>query len=566
MKSNLCVGIIGSGGDGVMILGGLLMETAAKLGYAASRPQTYESQIRGGGSAVKVNIAAGSLIREKDEIDILICFNWKEFLKVESEFLATENTVIICEEHPQAEQTGKIILFPFAQIAKDATGDTRPKNMVLFGLLVNILNLDAGISRKTIEETFAGKKYLPNNLKGFDIGILRPEFHLASNLQLFLSGSGPRIVLHGNKAVALGALRAGCKVFFGYPITPASEIMEIMIPALLKAGGVGLQVEDELSAILTAIGSSQAGSKTLVATSGPGFSLMVEGLGLAVQDEIPLVLVDVQRAGPATGIPTKTEQSDLNLAVYGAHGDAFRVVLAPYDIEGCYRLTIEAFNISEEFQVPVILLSDQLLGQTLYSCEDFKKEHQITNRLQPSANRRDLPYLRYGSFISPMAIPGTPGFTYQTTGLTHNSRGEPAADFETHLRMHVKRWVKLWRLHERRDLIKTFGNPKAKIGVVTWGSSTQAVVSAVFNLGLEEKIKIIVPELLFPLPLLSWENNLQGIKKLLFVELNQFGQFYRIIRGWLDISLPKQTFLYSRSGGKPFSQKELYDWILEVVK
>jgi 2-oxoglutarate ferredoxin oxidoreductase subunit alpha len=376
-----------------------------------------------------------------------------------------------------------------------------------------------------------------------------------------------KVVLHGNAAMTQGAIRAGCRAFFGYPITPASEIMQEMQEYLGQGNGVFLQAEDEIASIGLALGASLTGAKSMTATTGPGLDLMTEMIGLASSTEIPVVIVDVQRCGPATGIPSKSEQSDLNHAIYGGHGDAPRVVIAPYNMEGCYRLLTESFGISEYYQTPVILLSDQWLGQTTVATNsDFlTKDYLVARTKRPGGERREQ-YQRYElteDYISPMAFAGDEGLVYQATGLTHNEKGRPSFDFATHQRMHEKRWQKLAPLRAKDELVKVFGREESRKGIVAFGSSAQFVLETAKDLQLQDEVKVCIPELIHPLPrrLTSFVGSLE---KLLVVEMNYSAQLYHYLRSQID--LPSDTESYARAGGLAFSRKELSRPITELAR
>ena len=234
-----------------------------------------------------------------------------------------------------------------------------------------------------------------------------------------------RIVMSGNEALSIGAISAGCRYYAGYPITPASDILEVMEKDLPKFGGAVVQTEDEISAIASVVGASYAGKKAMTATSGPGLALMVEIMGLAAMSEIPCVIVDAQRGGPSTGLPTKMEQSDLNLAVYGAHGEAPRIVLAPGDVEECLYYIIHAFNLSEKYQCPVIFLTDQSLAHRTqtFAWPDFKRVPVINRLLPTPADLKEYKrFVMTESGVSPMALPGMEGGCYAATGLEHSER------------------------------------------------------------------------------------------------------------------------------------------------
>ncbi len=385
----ITIGIVGAGGDGVVSIGEILLKSAAAECYYGKMNKIYDAVIKGGGSAVRLSLDSEEIV-SSPELDLLVCLNWEQYGNFAADFEISAKTFILSEKDLPPEianlsESRQIV--PFGEIVKDKVGEKLAKNVLIAGLLSSILGLSADSAKSVISRKFSKKpEILEKNLKAFEIG-REIDFNNQSELlelKTILSPR-PKIIIHGNEAMVLAALRAGCKFYAGYPITPASEIMELMMNKLTEVKGVFIQSEDEIAALAMVIGSSFAGGKAMTATSGPGFSLMTEMLGLAIGCEMPVVIVNVQRGGPSTGMPTKSEQSDLNQAVYGGHGDGPRVVLAPYDLKSCFRLTIEAFNIAEHYQTPVIILSDQHLAQTVCSVDDFtKEEFNIIEMLDPS--------------------------------------------------------------------------------------------------------------------------------------------------------------------------------------
>ncbi|MFC2035888.1 2-oxoacid:acceptor oxidoreductase subunit alpha [Chloroflexota bacterium] len=568
MRRTLTIAIVGAGGDGVVVLGTFLQKLAAQQGYYSQMPRYYGAQIRGGASAVKLGLDAERLSLPEDTADVLVCFDWDRYQELSDELPLRDDTLVLYDKPPKGiNLPNQSFLVDFTKKSQDVTGSTLNKNMVALGLLERILAFPPDQIKQTIdrdEELFL----LKDNLAVIEAGeYLFSEFPLPELELSPAKNPSPKVVLHGNKAMARGAIHAGCSVFFGYPITPASEIMQEMQGELNQGRGVFLQAEDEITAAGLCIGASLVGEKSLTATSGPGLDLMTEMMGLASAAELPMVIIDVQRCGPSTGIPSKSEQSDLNHAIYGGHGDAPRVIIAPYDIEGCYRLVMESIDIAQHFQTPVILLSDQWLGQTLVATDrDFlEKDYLRTDMKRPVGEERTS-YHRYKlteDFISPMAVAGEEGLIYQTTGLAHNEMGVPAFNFQTHQRMHEKRWGKLLPLCHRHNLVKLFGGAYCKTGIITWGSSAQIVLKTVRDLGLQEQIKVCIPELVHPLPNKVGQF-LQSIEKLLVIEMNYSGQFYRYLRSQVD--LPVKTRVVARAGGRPFSEKEPSQPITELVQ
>jgi len=569
MRDRLTIGIVGAGGDGVVVLGNLLQRLAASQGYFGQMPRFYGPQIRGGASGVKLSLDTTRASVPDDAADIMLCFNWEKYDELKQELPLVSTSVVFYDSAPpegSLNLPAKSFQVGFSEISKEVMGTAASKNIVALGLVERILALPEDLVKSATphDQTSA---LLERNRPAYDAGRrVLPEIRFG---ELRLSpprDSSPKTVLHGNAAAAQGAMRAGCRTFFGYPITPASEIMEEMQESLNHGKGVFVQAEDEIAAIGMAVGASLTGAKSMTATTGPGLDLMTEMIGLASGAEIPVVIVDVARCGPATGIPSKSEQSDINQAIYGGHGDAPRVVLAAYNVEGCYRLSIESFNISEYYQTPVILLSDQLLGQTTVATDSgfLKRDYAIAERKRPGGERHEQ-YQRYEvtqDYVSPMALAGDEGLMYQTTGLVHDEKGRPAFDFATHQRMEDKRWQKLAPLRDKDELVKVFGNQRSDRGIVTFGSSAEFILGTVEDLGLQDEVKVCIPELIYPLSgrVTAFVNSL---RRLLVVEMNYSGQFYHYLRSQID--LPSDTRSYARAGALPFARKELSGPIADLA-
>ena len=313
-----------------------------------------------------------------------------------------------------------------------------------------------------------------------------------------IPGRGERWVISGNEAAGLGAIRGGIRFVAAYPITPATELLEWMAPALAKVGGTLLQAEDELASVNMIIGASYGGVPSLTATAGPGLALMTEGIGLAVGAEVPIVVVDVMRGGPSTGIPAKSEQSDLSFAVSGLHGDAPRLVLAPTSIADCVATTQWAVHLAETLQAPAIVLSDQFLGQSRAIIDRPADIAFGGKRVTAAANTPD--YRRYAnteSGVSPMAVPGTPGVVYTADGLEHNEGGTPSSNAHDHDVQLDKRARKLERFDYGAMWADVEGDGDS--AVITFGSSTAAVREAVARAGeTGARLRLIAIRLLAP--------------------------------------------------------------------
>jgi len=460
------------------------------------------------------------------------------------------------DDPPPAEIAASLCRpMPFAQMARDA-GAPNAKNIVALGVLAAMLHLPAGKIRGALRRRFAkkGEAVIDANLRAFEAGLHGNGDPPAPEQ----SQGTPRLLMSGNEATAFAALHAGCSFFAGYPITPSSEILHLLSEWLPRIGGTCLQTEDELAAIGAVVGASFSGAKAMTATSGPGLSLMSEMLGLSSIAEIPTVTIDVQRGGPSTGIPTKSEQSDLFHAVYGGHGDMPRVVLAPCGVEDAFHTTVDAFNIAEEYQLPVIVLSDQDIGQRRETIDEASLVHDVVQRR--IADAADDSYLRYAlteDGVSPMTVPGMPGM-YQTNGLEHDETGRPSAMFVTHERMNAKRYRKLEAIAQKYPLFERFGVADPELGILCWGSSAGPVREAVKRMNAQGAgVAAFVPRILAPLPLEALNAFLYTCARALIVETSFAGQFHRYLRSFVD--LPRDTRVLARSGGKALTVAEIIE-------
>ncbi|MBJ7348905.1 MAG: 2-oxoglutarate ferredoxin oxidoreductase subunit alpha, partial [Thermoleophilaceae bacterium] len=373
-----------------------------------------------------------------------------------------------------------------------------------------------------------------------------------------------RILLSGNQAIVAAALHSGLSYFAGYPITPASDILESLSARLPRYGGVVIQTEDEIAALASVLGASFTGAKAMTATSGPGLSLMSELIALSGAAELPVVIVDAQRAGPSTGMPTKTEQSDLNQALYGSHGEAPRAVIAPTTVEDCFQSTIDAFNAAETYQVPVIMLSDQSLShrlETVYRPQ--LDEFEVQDRKGVDAATGSNGYHRYeltADGVSPISTPGTPG-AYVSTGIEHDEYGHPAYTTDVHEAMQAKRFDKLRPL-AANGRVTTSGPDQAMVGLLGWGSTEGAAIEAAQIL-TEQGITAATfyPRFIVPLPVERLKAWAAGMGTIIVPEVNFTGQFARVVRA--DCELP--LISYTQITGLPFTAQQIADFVIEKV-
>ena len=565
--------LAGESGEGVISGGDIFTSGAARAGYWGLTFRTYPAEIKGGPCMFQVRIGAERIRSIGNQTDLLICFNQEGF-DLQHHEVGPEGIVILDAESAKAtdEFAGRSFEVPFSQLAEEAGGSRRGKNMVVVGAVCGLLDIDVTQLEQLILKRYAHKGDVGEaNIKSLSAGESYARENLPDVCNVVKPGEPERerILLSGNQAIVAGALHAGLSYYAGYPITPASDILESLAARLPRMGGVAIQTEDEIAALASVLGASFTGAKAMTATSGPGLSLMAELIGLAGAAELPAVIIDAMRAGPSTGMPTKTEQSDLNQAVYGAHGESPRVVIAPTTVDDCLTCTVEAFNAAETYQVPVILLSDQSLSHRLETVDrPDLSTIPVEDRLRADVNASvfddsDGRYRRYlvdESGVSPMAIPGTPG-AYVSTGIEHDEMGHPGYTGELHQTMQDKRFKKLDPLRELGRVTVT-GPERAKVGILGWGSTEGASVEAAEILrdrGISAAT--FYPRIISPLPVNRIKEWAEGMDIIVVPEVNYTGQFARMVRADCGIEVISETQIT----GRPFTAAMIADFIEQQV-
>ena len=533
--STVSVAMTGSGGSGVMTAGNMLLEAAALAGCYGLMSRTSGPQIRGGEAAALIRLADEPIEGHDDRFDLLISVDWLNLERFAAEIPLGAESIAIGDpgqgEPPTAMLAGtRRLALPMKELAKKLPGGRA--NMIALGYVASLIGLPDDAVGEAVRRTLGAQDdRLPASLAGVEAG-RRAAAGVACPHKLALGrgrGAG-RWLITGNEAAGYGALKGGVRFVAAYPITPATEMLEWMSPALSGVGGMLVQAEDELASINMAIGASYGGTPSLTATSGPGFALMTESLGLAVAAEIPIVVVDVMRSGPSTGIPTKSEQSDLNIALYGLHGDAPHVVVAPNSVADCLTTTQWAVHLAEAMQVPVVVLSDQSMGQTRMVIDPPPDRELYGARAVAVAGGQG--YQRYAltpSGVSPMAIPGTPGLMYTADGLEHSERGTPSSQARDHLAQLDKRKRKLDAVDFGAHWAEIDG--EGEIAVLTWGSCTGPVREAIARARADGiAVRLVSLRLLSPAHPHRLAAALDGVKRVLVVEQTHSGQFYRYLR------------------------------------
>ena len=564
MNTSVSVVLAGSGGAGVMTAGNMLLEAAALAGYYGLMTRTSGPQIRGGEAAAMLRISTFPTDGQDDRFQVLSAIDWQNVGRFAAELPLGPSSLIIGDpaqgEPPEVFLRTGARYLPLAlkKIAAEVPGAW--PNMVALGVLAGAIGLPFDALEAAARKSM--KKGMEAGIAAARLGMaqvssIEAEFHLEK-----APARSPRWLITGNEAAGYGALRAGVRFAAAYPITPATELLEWLSPALAKVGGTLVQAEDELASINMSIGASYGGVPSLTATSGPGLSLMIESLGLAVAAEVPVVVIDVMRTGPSTGIATKSEQADLNIALYGLHGDAPHVVVAPNSVADCLDATEWAVGLAESLQLPAIVLSDQYFGQAR-AVVDVPRDNNFSFKRMTSEEKEEN-YKRYAltpSGVSPMAIPGTAGCTYTADGLEHNEKGTPSSQASDHLAQMDKRARKLTQLDPGDAWASIEGD--GDVALVTFGSCTGPAREAFARARAGGfRGRLVSLRLLAPAQPERLQRALQGVKQILVLEQNHSGQFLRYLRAEYD--LPGKVTSLRRPGPLPFRPEEIHRAILKL--
>ncbi|MBI2872300.1 MAG: 2-oxoacid:acceptor oxidoreductase subunit alpha [Chloroflexi bacterium] len=562
MKSqDFVVRFAGEGGQGVVTSAEGLAQAAAQAGYHAQTFATFPSQILGGPTWTQARISTRPVLSPGDQLDVLVVFNREAYETHRQE--VRENGVIVFDSGTfELVANGRTLGMPFEALAK-STGNPRATNMVIMGALAQLVNMPQEYLEQFVKQRFSrgrsgDEEIIRANIMALSLGrqeALRSGFNLGE-LALPTKPEREHILLKGNEAAALGALAAGVDVYIGYPISPANTILIFMERNLVGPGKFAYQASSEIEAINAIIGAGYAGKKAMTATSGPGLSLMKEGIGMGWMTEVPVVIVNVQRGGPATGLPTKTEQSDLMSSLYPAHGDVSMPVIAPGTVEECFYAMVNAFNWAERYQGPVIVLSEQILSERT---QDIPRPDLsslvIENR---EVYRGSNGYLRYeGPGVTPFPVPGSPG-AYNANASEHDTHGDTTHLPSRRVEMTERRFAKLKLLEDGTYECEHREEP---VAVMPWGGSKgpvreayEALLDRGERLGWYYTMQInpLSPRLL---------NELRQKERVIVPELNYLGQFAAFLR-----SQGVRAEAITQYTGLPFKVRDLVARLEERVR
>ena len=557
MQTNdFVVRFAGEGGQGVVTAAETLARAATSVGYHALTFATFPSQILGGPTWTQTRISTSPILSVGDQLDVLVALNHNAYESHRNEI--RDSGLVLHDSAFDVDADIHAISIPFDELAKEA-GEARSANMVMLGGLSHLVDMPLKFFEDFVRRRFKGRDaIIEANIKALGLGY---EHAATSEMQLGHLGTPERpqyqqLLLKGNEAISLGAIAAGLEFYVGYPISPATTILVFMEQNLNGPGKVAHQVSSEIESITAILGAGFAGKKAMTATAGPGFSLMSEGLGLGWMSEVPVVVIDVQRGGPATGLPTKTEQSDLLSVLHPAHGDVKLPIIAPGTVEECFYGTIMAFNWAERYQGPVVLMSEMSLAERAQNIPKPDLSDLVVEDRE--AYKGSNGYLRYeGSGASAMPIPGRPG-SYVANGSEHDAMGDTTHLPSHHMEMTQRRFNKLKLLEDGTYEAET---QSESIAVMTWGGS-KAPTREAYNVLVAqgERLAWYYTMYLHPLPSRLLEE-LREKDLVIVPELNYQGQFASLLR-----SQGVNAEAITQYTGLPFKVGDLTQRVREVVR
>jgi len=565
--------IAGEAGYGIASAGLAFAKIALRSGYFVFDYSEYPSLIRGGHNVYSVRVSKEQVHSPYLPVDFLIALN-QEAIDFHKDQLSSEAIVILNSDKassPVLKKGIKLFSAPLIKLALDSHGSEVMMNNVALGITAFLLKADFSILESAIKETFA---WASIDIIDLNIEVAKKGFDFAKDnldskeipFNLKKLKTEQRLLLTGNDAFCLGAIKAGCKFFAAYPMTPINSIITYFASKAKELGIVYFQPEDEITAINSALGAAACGLRSMTASSGGGFSLMVEALGMAGMTETPLVIIEGQRPGPSSGLPTWTGQGDLRFVLTASQDDFPRIVLAPGDVEECFWLIIDAFNLAEKYQLPVIVLTDKYLAESRQAIELIDETKVKIDRGQ-IISLKDCPqdYKRYGfakDGVSPRAFVGQTKEPFFTTSYEHDESGFASENAENRKAMMEKRMKKLETLEKEMPKPTVYGSKKAKIGLISWGSNKGIVLEAQKILqtqGIETGFLHL--NFLNPFPAKAVTEFCRN-RQALLIEQNISGQLAGLIREKTGLKIENQFLKYD---GRPFFPEEIAEKVKQIL-
>lgn len=555
----------GEAGQGIQTIGDTLAKVFARTGFHLFSHQDYESRIRGGHNFFQIRISDSPVTASKKKIDILVALDHESITLHKNEL--SDNGLIIYDSSSLKQKHDELSFLdvPFSKLAEEHGGEKIMSNTAATGAVLGLLGMNLDILNSILNDAFMkkGEKVMEGNRNAAAAGHVFAVNNCTKCSFSLAQPSKPKMLISGVDAIGLAAIASGCKFYSAYPMTPSTGIMNYIAGKGKEYGIIVEQAEDEIAAINMALGASFAGVRSMTGTAGGGFALMVEGLSLAGMTETPVVIALGQRPAPATGLPTRTEQGDLNFALYTAHGEFPRLIFAPGTPEQAFYLTNKAFDLAEKYQIPAIVIFDTYLADSEWTYEGFDIEKIKYNdyRLRGDAFHNLPEYKRHAfteNGISPLGVPGDSRHVVVTDSDEHDEAGHIVEDAETRIKMVNKRLFKKLPLikHEMEPPV-LYGDPSPEIVIAGWGSNYGVMKEAVDMLSVNKRIALLHFSEIYPFQStdkFDYLTLLSNTKLAVCVENNATGQFARLMRTETGFEFKAKI---NRFDGRPFLLEEL---------
>lgn len=565
----------GEAGQGLQTTGGSLAKIFSRLRYHVFTHQDYMSRIRGGHNFYQIRFSEQPVTASRDSVHILIAMD-KNTIDIHQRDVHEQGVILYDPEDVDDELEGDIFQpVPFAELAEKEGGSKIMANTVSIGAVLGLFNFEMDAAEKVVRESLAKKsdKVIEDNLKALQAGhtYIREHCQHLDNFQTGSAGKDDLMLINGIQAIAFGAITAGCSFYSAYPMTPSTGVMVYLAGKAEEHNIVVEQAEDEISAINMALGASYAGVRSMTGTSGGGFALMTEGVSLAAMTETPIVICEMQRPGPATGLPTRTEQGDLLFVLHGGHGEFPKVLLTPGTPEQAFRAANKAFDLAEKYQIPVFIQGDQYLGDTEWTCKGFALDELTYTdyRLREEKLEQLDRYSRYtvtDDGISPLAVPGASRHLVVVDSDEHDEAGHIIEDAETRNRMVKKRlFSKIEAIRREISPPELYGADEPEIILVCYGSTYGPVKEVVDRLSGDNKIAMLHFSEIYPFPLSDSSDYLELLRKArqtICIEVNATGQFAGLLHCETDFSVSDRL---NRYDGRPYTTDSLLAEITEKL-
>lgn len=572
MKNSLSWKIGGKAGEGIMATGLIFSQCCSRGGLYVFDINEYPSLIRGGHNTVQVRVSDREIFSQLKNIELLVALN-KDTIYMHKDELSANGGIVYdasIDIEENIREDIKLYPIPFNDLIKEIGAEMIVKNNIALGASIAIFDYDLDILKGVIRDTFKrkGEKIINDNIRAAQIGFdyIKKNFPDDFDYKLEKISKQGRMLLTGNDAICIGAIKAGCKFYAAYPMTPASSILHFMAAQERRFNMVVKHTEDEISAINMAIGAGFAGVRAMTATSGGGFCLMTEGYGLAGMIEVPVVVINAMRPGPSTGMPTWTEQGDIKFVLSASQGDFPRIVIIPGDIEECFYLTAEAFNIAEKYQTPVIILIDKHLAESHKTTDRFG---DITIERGAYASQEELKTIEKTFFkrykltqngVSPRSIPGMRNGMYTASSDEHDEEGNISEEIEVRVKMMQKRMKKLDTFAKEVKQPELKGKEDAEITIISAGSTKGAIREAMIMLD-DIEVNFLQIVYLSPFPSDKVKEVIDSAKKVIVIENNFTGQLADVIKEKTNRDV-KRILKYD---GRPFYPEEICNTVKEAV-